>query len=125
MRDREAEHRQDPVALDLHDVAVEFRFDHLAARGVVARHQRAVCLRLPALRELGGAHHVAEHDRQTVQLADAGAELVATDRGLAHGMLIHTVTAVVFPFSVAAFTCPTYVPPRYPLPSARSVNSVC
>ena len=59
VRDREPEDRQDPVALDLDDVALELGLDHLAAGGAVPAHQLAVGLGLPPPRELGRSDDVA------------------------------------------------------------------
>ena len=81
----EAEGRQRPVALELHDVAFEAGLDHVPARRAVAAHELAVRLGLEATGELGRADDVAEHDREPAQLSDAGAELVAAHpRVLAH-----------------------------------------
>ena len=121
--DRKPEHGQDPVALDLHDVAVEFGFDDLATGGAVPAHQPAIRLRLPALGELGGSDDVGEQDREATQLGGARTELGAADGGrLGHVIVIQTHLDLFF-FPTVTFTSVTYVAPRHTIPSARRVNS--
>src|SRR6478609_5384342 len=73
VRERIAEHRERPVALELHDVALEARLDDVAARAPVAAHDLAVRLGLEAAGELRRPDDVAEHDGEPAQLTHPGA----------------------------------------------------